>query len=477
MGKIFVIGLGPGNESDLTLRAAEALKSGRKTYLRTVFHPTISYLDRNSIEYESFDSFYEESEEFYDVYSSIAKKLIDESEKHGEINYCVPGHPMVAEMSVKLLAEADGKNGTEVEIIDGLSFIEPMIKAMNRDPVNGLKIIDGLDLSQFPDINTDNLITQVYDRDRASDLKLSLAEIYGDEYEVYVIRAAGMEDERKEKMPLYEIDRIDWYDYLTSIYIPKADEENKEIYNLNDLINIMAALRGENGCSWDRKQTHESLRRYLIEEAYEVADAIDSDDIDSIEEELGDVLLQIVFHSQIAAEEGYFNIWGVIKSISEKMVNRHPHVFDNSAYSSEDNWNEIKAKEKKFESHSERLTAVPKSLPALMRSQKVQKRAKDAGFDWEDYRGPMNKLYEEMDEIKKEIEENGDNISGELGDLLFSAVNLSRFFGIDPEKALYDSTEKFIKRFEKVEEEVKRQNKEIENMNLEELDRIWENIK
>ncbi|MDO5707795.1 MAG: nucleoside triphosphate pyrophosphohydrolase [Andreesenia angusta] len=477
MGKIIIIGLGPGSEDDLTLKAVEELKSNRKTYIRTIFHPTISYLDREGIDYESFDKYYEREDEFIDVYKSIVKELLEKADEFGKINYCVPGHPLIAEKTVELLIEEENKNNIDIEIINGLSFIEPVILSMKRDPVNGLKLIDGLSLEQKPDINMDNLITQVYSRERASELKLSLMEIYDDYKEVYIIDSAGMKDERKEKMYLYQIDRIEWLGYLSSIYIPKTDRESKSSYDLNDLIMIMEILRSEDGCSWDRKQDHNSLRAYLIEEAYEVVDAIDNDDMDSLQEELGDLLLQIVFHSQIAREEGYFNIWDTIKSISEKMIDRHPNVFETSIHSEEDNWEEIKAKEKNFESHSERLLAVPKALPALIRSNKVQKRASRAGFDWDDYRGALDKIYEEIEEVKTEIELNSDRVGEEIGDLLFSVVNLSRFFKVDPEKALQDTIEKFIIRFKKIEDYIISQGKTMEEVDLNTLDSIWNKVK
>ena len=486
MKKIYVIGIGPGNEDSLTLGAVRELNSKRNTFLRTIHHPTVRYLDRNGIEYKSYDKIYEESEDFIEVYNTIANNLVEKAEEFDEINYCVPGHPLIAEKTVEILLNKQKEGKIDIEIIEGLSFIEPMILSMQRDPIDGLKIIDGLNLLQKPDINFDNLITQVYSRERASELKLMLSEIYGDEYEVYVIRAAGMKEEKKAKMPIYEIDRVDWLDDITSIYLPKVNQNDKSIYDFNDLLGIMEELRGEDGCSWDIKQTHESLRKYLIEEAYEVVDTIDNDDIDGLQEELGDLLLQIVFHSQIAREEGYFNIWDVIKSISKKMINRHPKIFDSSEYSEHDNWNEIKAKEKSLESHSERINSIPKSLPSLIRSEKVQKRASDAGFDWENYRGALEKIYEEIEEVKEEIDKYCDSnekyntvnkLDEELGDLLFSVVNLCRFFKVDSERALYDATDKFIERFMQVEKKVLEKGLKLNEMNLDELDKIWNEIK
>lgn len=478
MKKIVVIGLGPGDEGALTLKAVENLNEGRKTYLRTVHHPTVNYLDRNGIKYETYDSYYEEKEDFIDVYRGIADELIKKAQEFQTINYCVPGHPLIAEKTVEILLEREEAGEVDIEIVEGLSFIEPMILSMKKDPIEGLKLIDGLDVkNQHVDINTDNLITQVYNQSRASDLKLDLAEVYGDDYEVYVIRAAGMSEEKKVKVPIYELDRLEWIDYLTSIYIPKVERENKSVYDLSDLLGIMEELRSENGCAWDIKQTHDSLKRYVIEEAYEVVDAIDNDDMDGLVEELGDLMLQIVFHSQIGREEGYFSIWDVIKSISVKMVSRHPNVFKESEHDASDDWNEIKAKEKQQTTHTERLNSVPKSFPALMRSEKVQKRASNSGFDWQDVSGALMKLNEELGEVEREIDMGSDRIAEEIGDLLFSVVNVCRFLKIDPERALYDSTDKFIDRFSKVEREVIGSNRKIEDLSMEELDDIWEQIK
>lgn len=478
MGKIVVIGLGPGDENLLTLEAVEHLKTeDRETHLRTVFHPTVSYLDKQGIAYESYDYMYEKQEDFADVYRGIAEDLVSVSKTKGLINYCVPGHPLIAEKTVDILIELEKSGEVELEIVQGLSFIEPVILTMQSDPVEGLKIIDGLDIkNQKVDINVDNLITQVYNRAKASELKLELAEVYGDEYEVDVIRAAGVKgQERVERLPLYEIDRLDWIDYLTSVYVPKVSSEQKELYDFNDFLSIMSDLRGENGCTWDIKQTHESLKRYVIEEAYELVEAIEEDDIDGIVEELGDILLQVVFHAQIGREEGYFNIWDVIGGISKKMVCRHPHVF--GAGPSEKSWNELKAEEKSQQSHEERLKSVPKVLPSLLRSMKVQKRASDVGFDWDDIAGPKSKVEEELRELYDEMEKEDGDLEGEMGDLLFSIVNMCRFLNIEPERALYKATDKFITRFSSVEREVVKEGLKIEEASKEQLEMLWNSVK
>lgn len=483
LAKIVIIGLGPGSIGDLTLEAVDKIKNGNKLFLRTEKHPTVEYLKNNNISYESYDYIYDEIEDFLQVYEKISQDLIQKAKKYDIINYCVPGHPLVAEKTVNLLIEKQKQGKIDLEIISGLSFIEQVITSLQIDPIDGLKIIDGLDIfSQKVDINTDNLITQVYNGIRASELKLELMDIYGDEYEVYVIKSAGIKGEEiKVKLPLYEIDRIEWIDYLTSIYIPKMKDSHKSRYDIYDLLRIMKRLRGEDGCSWDAEQTHESLRSYVIEEAYEVVDAIENDDIDGLIEELGDLLLQVIFHSEIGSDEGYFNFIDITTEICEKLIRRHPHIFDDNSSNSQkelQSWNDIKAKEKNMDSYTQRLESIPKGLSALMKSYKVQRRAADVGFDWDDISGALEKLYEELDEVKQELVGNDKyKLEEEIGDFIFSIVNICRFVDVNPELALNRTINKFIKRFEFIEFEGKKKGKDIKNMTLSEIEALWSQAK
>ncbi|WP_069650632.1 nucleoside triphosphate pyrophosphohydrolase [Caloranaerobacter ferrireducens] len=484
MGKIIVIGLGPGDPDLLTIGAVKVLKKGYKVYLRTEKHPTVSFLYENNIEFESYDFMYEKGEDFDVIYENIAKDLVKKSEEHGIIIYCIPGHPLVAEKTVSLLIKYRDEGQVELQIYSGVSFIDSVINTVQKDPISGMKVVDGLNLSmQSVDINVDNIITQVYNRMIASEVKLKLMEVYDDEYQIYVIRAAGVpEEERILKIPLYELDRIEWIDYLTSIYIPKIDDENRSKYDLNNLINIMQKLRSREGCPWDIKQTHQSLREYVLEEAYEVVDAIDKDDMDLLTEELGDLLLQVVFHSQIGKEEGYFTIWDVISSICSKLINRHPHVFGElNCKDSEEvmtNWNRIKDKEKNIESHSQRFESIAKGLPALIKSFKLQQKAADIGFDWPDVNGALEKVKEELQEVLIELKENNKNrIEEEIGDLLFAVVNVSRFLKVNPEIALNKTINKFIERFKYMEDMSRKIGKDLQFMTLEEMDELWERTK
>ncbi len=254
----------------------------------------------------------------------------------------------------------------------------------------------------------------------------------------------------------------------------------QDSYGLNDLEKIVTILRAPGGCPWDGEQTHESLRRGLIEESCEVIEAINEQNPEHLKEELGDVLLQVVFHADIEREAGRFTLDDVADGICKKLIFRHPHVFGDVQVSGSDevlvNWDELKREEKHQESYTDTLTSVAKSLPALWRAEKVQKKAKKAGFDWSDAQGAVDKLSEELSELKEAMAQ-GTNVHEELGDLLFAAVNVSRFVEADPEEALNAATEKFISRFAKVEALASAQGKDMKEMSLSELDALWEQVK
>ena len=256
--------------------------------------------------------------------------------------------------------------------------------------------------------------------------------------------------------------------------------DNKEHYGVYDLKNIVSALRGPGGCPWDAEQTHESIRRNFLEEAYEAVEAIDEADPEHLCEELGDVLMQVVFHADIENDAGRFDLDDVADRSVKKLIFRHPHVFGSRTVSGSDevllNWDVIKREEKNQETHTDALAAVARSLPGLWRAEKLQKKAAKAGFDWPDISGAMDKLYEEFDELKQAAQDGGDT-EEELGDLLFSAVNVARFLGVDPEGALRRSCDKFIGRFRLLEEAALSEARPLEEMTLEELDKLYEAAK
>ncbi|MGI6678153.1 MAG: nucleoside triphosphate pyrophosphohydrolase [Dehalobacterium sp.] len=251
----------------------------------------------------------------------------------------------------------------------------------------------------------------------------------------------------------------------------------REDVSFSDLVEIMMKLRGEEGCPWDREQTHESIKKYLVEETYEVLDAIDEKDMNKLCEELGDLLLQITFHARMAEEKGYFNINDVIEGIVKKMIRRHPHVFGQTDLKTSEQvltkWEEIKDEE---HDKPRPLLDVPKNFPALYRSEKLQQKAARVGFDWPNIQGAWDKVSEELGELR-EAEEIGIGIKEELGDLLFAVVNIARFLDVDAEEALQDANRKFIQRFTYIEEQAKAQNLSLQDLSLEKMDQFWNQAK
>lgn len=479
---INVVGLGPGDIKALTIGTVQMLRNSKNIYLRTKKHPTVKFLEDENIDFETYDDIYNKADNFDDVYKTIAQDIIDKYKKFEDIVYAVPGHPLVAEKSVSILIELCKKENIEVKILPAVSFIDAMMEALNIDPIGGLKIIDSFDIEkQQMDKRCGLVITQVYNKLVASNVKLALQEYYNDDTEIYFVRAAGIEGEEFiKKIPLYELDWQDNIDYLTSVYIPKDTENTMDFL---DLLNVVDKLRGEDGCTWDKDQTHESMKKCLIEECYEVIEAIDEKDDDMVIEELGDVLLQVVFHSQIGKEEGYYNINDVINGICKKMIIRHPSVFKGNKLLQDNDivtnsWEKEKMREQGIDTYTESLKHVPKNLPSLMRAEKIQKKASKIGFDFKDVDSAINKVLEELNEVKDVYKGNKrDKIIEEIGDLAFSVVNVARFLDIDTENALNYTIDKFIKRFEFIETSAIKSRHNLDQMGTDEMNKLWERSK
>lgn len=256
----------------------------------------------------------------------------------------------------------------------------------------------------------------------------------------------------------------------------------KDKYNMDDLVAIIKVLRAPGGCPWDREQTHESIKKNFIEETYEVVEAINKQSTDMLREELGDVLLQIVLHSEMESENGNFTFDDVVNDIVQKLVVRHPHVFGevvaNNTAEALNSWDAVKLKTKGQKNQTESMLSVPRELPALMRAQKIQHKAAKIGFDWDNVGGAVDKLYEEIDELKTAMEQGKRlDIEDEFGDVLFSCVNIARFIDVDSEEALTASTDKFMSRFSLVEQMASEQGIDMKSSSIEELDRLWDKAK
>lgn len=487
-----VVGLGSGDPDQLTVGILNKLRQADMLYLRTKAHPVVAALADYGVVAKSFDDIYEASDSFPEVYREIAARLVAQAvsgQLGQEIVYAVPGHPLVAEATVGLLREQCGEQGISLTILGGESFLDEAFIRLGFDPIEGFQLLDaGTMKPEWLQPQMHTLIGQVYDRFTASDVKLCLMERYPDDYEVIVGHALGVTGEEAiHKVPLFELDRVKGYGNHSLIYIPRSEDERLRRHSFDRLHEIVAVLRSPGGCPWDREQTHQSIRKNLIEETYEVLETIDDDDPDHMKEELGDVLLQILLHAQMEEELGTFTVYDVLAELNDKLIFRHPHVFgDQQAGDAEaalQNWEQMKAEEKRRKGsepvRQSALDGIPRDLPALMKAYKLQKKAAKTGFDWDSIAGVFAKIGEELDELQEAVQE-GHSIAEqtlELGDLLFAAVNAARFIGADPEEALTLTNRKFVHRFRYIEDRLREQGRELQDSTLAEMELYWQEAK
>ncbi|MEX1376774.1 MAG: nucleoside triphosphate pyrophosphohydrolase [Eubacteriales bacterium] len=470
--KITVLGLGPDSIDLLTVKANDILQNNENIVFRTSVCAAAEYLDNKNIKYESCDFIYETAENFNELEKNIAEHIISLA-KQKDIVYAVPGSGVYDDGSVDMLCSMY----ENVEIVAGVSNDAYMLaKKLPQNISSGACIMPAAMLTEEA-INTrlPLCITSLDDQYTLSEVKILLSNKYIDEQPVVLIT-----QEKTEKLMLYEIDRGYEVNHNSILYVePKNDDEK---YDLSDLLKIFKKLRSPNGCPWDREQTHQTLKRYLIEECAEVLDAVDKNDMDELMDELGDVFLQVMFHATIAEERGDFDIYDVISNLSKKLIFRHPHVFSDVDVKDSkevlENWDEIKKKQRNNKSEAEIMKKYPNNLNALIRAQKVQERAAKVGFDWDSVEGALDKVREELEEVTIEHKENNtDRIKEELGDLLFAVVNVCRLYDILSEFSLNEATTKFITRFEIMESEIKKENLSFSDMTLQEMDIFWENAK
>ena len=478
--RVVIVGLGPGPRNTVTQATLEAIERIEVQFVRTKRHPTADLMPNAT----SFDSLYDTLPTFEDVYSAITEAVVAAALQHGEVLYAVPGSPLILESSVAQL-RADSR--VDVQVLPALSFLDLAWEALGIDPVNaGVRLIDGHRFAlEASGERGPLLVAQVHADWVLSDVKLSHESANGNE-PVVLLHHLGLPDQRVEHTTWQELDRVLPADHLTTLYIAQmAEPVSGELARLHQLART---LREQ--CPWDREQTHDSLIKHLIEETYEVVDAIDALDAndpatdDAFIEELGDLLYQVEFHATIAEQQGRFSMADVARSIHDKLVRRHPHVFGdvvaNSANDVVQTWDEVKRSEKKSaDGAASTFTGVAKSGPSLQYATKIQKRAADVGFDWPNADGAFEKIVEESAEIRQAVALNSDpeTVRMELGDLLFSVVNLSRHLGHDAEQALRGASDKFRHRFEQVEQLALSRDIDLANAPLEQLDALWDEVK
>jgi len=478
---ITILGLGPGDPKLLTRQAWDILVQAREVYLRTRRHPTVAGLPPD-LALHDFDELYETLDDFAAVYEAIADRIVALGRRPEGVLYAVPGHPLVGELSVQRILSRAREEALQLDLVEGLSFVEPVLSVLGIDGLGGLQLSDATELAaaHHPHLDPDRpaLIGQLYGQRLASGVKLTLMNAYPEDFGVTLVKAAGVEGSTAVNLPLYELDRGDLCNHLTSLYVPALPQGG----GLPALQDTIARLRAPDGCPWDREQTHQSLRANLLEESYEVLASLDAEDEDKLCEELGDLLMQIAMHVQIATEEGVFQFADVISGIDAKLKRRHPHVFGDLAVGSTTdvlrNWEAIKAAERS-RSHQDkepsRLDGVPATLPSLARAQAIGERAARGGFDWRDLRGVLDKVSEELAELRDSTDR--ETQANELGDLLFSLVNVARWLEVDAESALRGTCDRFVQRYTWMEEEARRQDAELSSLSLEEQDALWDQAK
>lgn len=480
MKKITVIGLGAGDLQQLSVGTYRLLQRAPRLVVRTEEHPVVAELRAEGLQMESFDTIYEANDSFEDVYQEIVDRLLEMSATE-PVTYAVPGHPLVAERTVQLLIGKQRAGEIDLHIAGGSSFLDPIFTALRIDPIEGFQLLDGTDL-QRDDVQMKQhvLIGQVYDAFIASDVKLSLMEKYPDEHEVTIVTAAGSVDEKLTTVALFELDRVMTLNNLTTVYVPPVEDREQRLKEWSSFREIIAALRAPDGCPWDREQTHETLKRYLIEESFELIQAIDEEDDDAIIEELGDVLLQVFLHAQIGEDNGYFSMEDVLETVGAKMIRRHPHVFGqveaNTTTDVLTNWQAIK--EREHPKKESLLEGQERLASSLLTSYNYQKTAAKVGFDWSTIEGAFDKFQEEWQEFREEVQSGTtESQLDELGDVLFTLVNLARFLKISPEEAMWHTNEKFKSRFQHVEQCVKNGTGDFSSYTLDQLEEFWQQAK
>ncbi len=470
--KIVVIGLGAGDLDQLTMGIYRKLKQTDHLYLRTSDHPIIQELEQTeNLTYTTFDHVYESYGQFEEVYDHIADTLFEQVKLVGELTYAVPGHPMVAERTVQLLLERSQKEKVNVEILGGQSFLDPLFSALKIDPIEGLTFINAMDFNaeDLP-FNHHLVICQVYDQFIASEVKLALLDHLPHDYEVMVITSAGNKDEKIVSVPLHELDHDRDINNLTSVYVPPFKEKLGLYHTFATLRRIIRQLRGPGGCPWDKAQTHESLRPYLVEETYEVLEAIDEEDDHHLVEELGDVLLQVMLHSQIGEDDGYFSIDDVIRTLSEKLVRRHPHVFGEKEVQTLEDvgeiWKQVKEKEPGRQSGESILQNINAALPPMLKAVDYQKQIEKQGIKLIDG-DPWKKLSDLLDDYAASKDEK------RLGDILFTLIYIARTYKHHPYLSLEKTNREFASRVRRVEKELGQH--QFHDLSKEQIQTLWEN--
>jgi tetrapyrrole methylase family protein/MazG family protein len=500
---IIALGLGPGRWQDLTLAAREVLDAATTIYVRTLRHPVIPALRRHypQLIIHSFDDLSAAIGSWDALYPAIASELcaLARMANAGEpVIYAVPGHPLVGEESVRLLRTQAREQGIALRIVAGLSMVEPALAALDLDPFAGLQLLDatqlaGLERGELAGMLLPSrpvVITQVQDRRLASALRVTLADLYPDDWQIQLVQF-GDETSAPENgeqhggiritaLPLHTLGSGAAAGDSAILYLPPLPPLTA-LRTAATLRSIVARLRAPDGCPWDRQQTHQSLKPFVLEEAYEVADTLEDGDTVALAEELGDLLLQVYLHAEIARQADEFALEDVFAHISSKLIRRHPHVFGDiqvrDAAQVLQNWETIKRAEREAKGEDvageSALRPIPRHTPALAYAYELQRQAAKTGFEWTDQAHVLAKIREEIAELTAADAEQAE----EWGDLLFALVGLARWRQINPEDALRAAGRKFAQRFRRMETLCRERGQRLDILTAAQWQALWQEAK
>lgn len=482
-GKLFLVGLGTGNSQDLPRDTVKILKESRVLCLRFPSHPVIKELNLENV--EAFEDLFDRTHQLQEGEALLRNRILERARKENVV-YAVTGHPAIDGYQCninKIKADAQ-RAGIEIQICPAPSIMDSCGEFI--EPGDAVSLFSAAELEPKK-LHPGNayLVTGLEWRKAGEHVyHIFLQAAYSSEHVIHTF-FFPVHEAKLESTPclLKDLTNPEIRNRMVAIYFPPCPYKQHSLSLWIRLVEIMACLRGENGCAWDREQTHQSLKKYLIEETCEVLDALERRDMHNLQEELGDLLLQVVFHACIAEEAGYFNIDNVLEGIISKLLRRHPHVFGSvkaeTVSQVNENWERIKVEEKDKDQRGRSiLEEIPRTFPALLRAQKVQNRVARVGFDWPEISGAWDKLEEELGELRKAIL-NGEQKASEeeLGDLLFAVVNIARFLKVNAEEALNQSIHKFRRRFAYIELKSRETGKRLQDMSLVEMNNYWEEIK
>lgn len=500
MPGLTVVGLGPGSWSSLTLEAAETLRGAKEVYVRATTHPTTASIVPKLPDgvVHGFDELFLSQSTLDAAHAAVSEEIARLARRPGGVVYAVPGSPSLGDRTVPLVLEMLSP-GTPVRMIAGVSYVETCLRAVGVISPDWVEVLDAAEIDL---LSRENAVGEVPDRETrlpwraplptvpllvshlgstsvASRVGGWLARYYPEGHPLQLVSGMEESDPWPKTVALAELNSAG-VGALTALYVPPLSE-TENVRTFSGLMNLTRTLRAPGGCPWDREQTHASLKPHLLEEAYEVVDALDSGNAAEICEELGDLLFQVTIHAQVAAEAGEFAIEDVIGGIVTKLIGRHPHVFGDAQLESTQDvlhaWESLKQKQKP--KRTSVFEGIPRGMPALPQSNLIQKRAAGVGFEWPDVEAVIAKVEEELSELRQEIDggESAERKREELGDILFALVSVARHLRIDPEEALRLANRKFSARFQYVESRAAADGVSLRELSPERLDSYWNEAK